>query len=89
MFNFDGIFASQKLRQAVKSALNTNELMRLAQGFAVPVTQFVANGIFGFDPSIKADIRPLPEQQSVKVSLDLPLGLKSFGEGIKKQLASV
>ena len=55
MFNFNGIFAAQKLRQAAKSALDTGELMKLAQGFAVPATQFVANGIFGFNPEIKGE----------------------------------
>lgn len=90
MFNFNGIFASQKLRQAVKSALNTGELMRLAQGFAVPATQFVANGIFGYDPEIKEQKIVANEKLAgIKLKLDLPRGLESFGRAFKKQLEAI
>lgn len=90
MFNFKGIFASQRLRQAVKSALDTGELMRLAQGFAVPATQFVANGIFGYDPEIKEkEIVANENLAGIKLELDLPRGLESFGGALKKQLEAV
>ena len=90
MFNFNGIFASQKLRQAVKSALDTGELMRLAQGFAVPATQFVANGIFGYDPEIKEkEIIANEKLTGIKLKLDLPRGLESFGKALEKQLEAV
>lgn len=99
MFDFNGNFGDKRLRQAVSLALDTKNLARLAYGFAVPATQFVGNGIFGYDPSIsprQIDIQSA--QQLVKdfsnfsrvnVTLDLPKGLDVFGAGVEKQLKAI
>ena len=50
MFNFNGIL-QQKLRQATKSALDTGELMKLAQGLRYQHS-IRCNGIFG-NPEIR------------------------------------
>ncbi|MEK9133104.1 MAG: ABC transporter substrate-binding protein [Patescibacteria group bacterium] len=99
MFNFDGVFGSRQLREAAKLALNTDQLSRLAQGFSSPTDQFVGNGIFGFNPKIpkkEFDVnRALALfaesglQAPVKVVLDLPKGLETFGNGIKDQLKKI
>lgn len=96
MFHFDRGFRNRSLRQAVRLALNTTQLGRLAQGFSVPATQFVGDGIFGFDPSISlpdrdlAQAKELVQQASkgapVKVTLDLPKGLETFGANVVEQL---
>jgi len=102
MFNFDGIFKARELREAVKLALRTDQLARLAQGFSSPTDQFVGNGIFGYDPSIPkrefdadlakkkvAEFVAASGQSTVKVTLDLPKGLEVFGNHIKTQMNQI
>lgn len=90
MFNFNGIFAQQKLRLAVKNGLNTNKLMSLAHGFAVPANQFVANGIFGFNPEIKEKkVIEAENFSGTKFDIDLPKGLEAFGKSLAKQLEEI
>lgn len=99
MFNFDRIFARKTLRQAVQLGLNTDELAKLGQGFATPVSQFVANGIFGYDPSIEAPrldldaarelVKKSVGENGTKITLDLPSGLFVFGEAVKAQLKKI
>jgi peptide/nickel transport system substrate-binding protein len=96
MFHFERGFRNRSLRQAVRLALNTTQLGRLAQGFSVPATQFVGDGIFGFDPSISLPDRDLVQARElvqeiskgapVKVTLDLPKGLETFGANVVQQL---
>lgn len=102
MFNIERVFQSKALRQAVLVSLKLDLLMRLAQGFAVPATQFVGNGIFGFDPTIQlpkfnpnlgrslvqSELANL-QTQKIPVTLDLPKGLEPFGKHVKSQLDSV
>ncbi|MBI2638051.1 hypothetical protein HYW83_00465 [Candidatus Peregrinibacteria bacterium] len=99
MFNFDRVFRSRDLRQAVKLMLNTAQLGRLAQGFSVPATQFVGDGIFGYNPQItlpsrdpvKASelVKKVSGVQPVRVNLDLPRGLEVFGENVSEQLKKI
>jgi peptide/nickel transport system substrate-binding protein len=94
MFNFDGVFKSHNAREAVSLALRTDQLARLAQGFAVPVSQFVSDGIFGYDPSItkiESDTTRALElvPSGLKTTLDLPKGLEVFGENVVAQLKAV
>jgi len=97
VFNFNGVLKDREIRSAVKMALDKQKLISLAQGFAESATQFVANGIFGYDPEIKeVKNADLPARQAgteklagIKLKLDLPRGLESFGKALEKQLAAV
>lgn len=100
MFNFDKIFASRELRNAVRLALKTEQLVKLAQGFAIPVYQFVSDGIFGYDPSIPVkeyDVEKAKElvaaasknAADLSVTLDLPKGLETFGPHVASQLKEI
>lgn len=98
MFNFDKMFRDRKLREAVALALKTTDLAKLTQGFAVPATQFVGNGIFGYDPQItlrtpdpKAASELVKEVSASRISvvLDLPKGLEVFGTSVKDQLKKI
>lgn len=99
MFNFDGIFKEKALRQAVALGLRTDQLSKLAQGFAARANQFAGNGIFGYDPSIKSKEANVVEaknivmaannNQRVSCTLDLPSGLELFGESVKEQLGKI
>ncbi|MBI5412747.1 hypothetical protein HZA42_00165 [Candidatus Peregrinibacteria bacterium] len=99
MFNFDRTFKSLKLREAVADALKIRDIVKLTQGFAVPATQFVGNGTFGYDPSIKFRepdvqkaeelVKELANFSRIKTTLDLPKGLEVFGAAVKDQLAKV
>ncbi len=99
MFNFDRTFRSRDLRQAVRFMLNTAQLGRLAQGFSVPATQFVGDGIFGYNPQIALPnrdpakaaelVRKVSGGSPVRVNLDLPRGLEAFGENVSEQLKKI
>lgn len=99
MFHFGKTFQDRRLREAVSLALRGEELSKLTQGFAVPVDQFVSNGIFGFDPSIqkreydlkKAEelVKEVSGLARVKVTLDLPKGLDVFGAHVKDTLRRI
>lgn len=99
MFHFDRTFKSRDLREAVRLALDAARLSRLAQGFSVPATQFVGDGIFGFNPTISAPPRDLAKAQQlvnnmsrgqpVRATLDLPKGLEVFGENVSLQLKRI
>lgn len=97
LFNFEKTFQSRALREAVRAAIDAKSLSRFAQGFSTPVTQFVAKGIFGFDPTIQA-ILPNAEKARRLISettpgraftLDLPPGLQAFGSAISESLKKV
>lgn len=99
MFNFDKTFRDRKLREAVALALKTTDLAKLTQGFAVPASQFVGNGIFGYDPQItlrtpdpKAAaelVKEVSGANRISVELDLPKGLEVFGTSVKDQLKKI
>lgn len=98
MFNFNGKFENRAGREAVNLALDKRKLMSLAHGFAVPATQFVANGIFGYEPMIKGilydpvkakEIIEAENLSGMKLTLDLPKGLEVFGKAVKKQLEEI
>lgn len=99
MFNFEKIFKDKVLREASVVGLNLDDLIRAARGFAVPSYQFVGNGIFGYDSSIKQRV-PNPKkareliavaspQGRVSATLDLPKGLEVFGAKLKEQLRDI
>ncbi len=99
MFHFDRTFKNRDLREAVRLALDTANLSRLAQGFSVPATQFVGDGIFGFNPTISAPERNISRAQElvskvsrgqpIRATLDLPKGLEVFGENVSLQLRRI
>lgn len=92
MFNFNGIFAKRAAREAVNLALDKRKLMSLAHGFAVSANQFVANGIFGFNPEITNSVYdPVKAKKIIEAEfdIDLPRGLEAFGKSLVKQLEEV
>jgi peptide/nickel transport system substrate-binding protein len=48
----DSPFRNLKVRQAVKQALNRDELIQLAQGYASPVASPLVSNYLGWDPSL-------------------------------------
>ena len=48
----DSPFRNLKVRQAVKQALNRNELIKLAHGYAAPVASPMVSNYLGWDPSL-------------------------------------
>lgn len=97
LFNFTSVFKEKSLREAVKRGLNIEQLSGLTQGFTTPASQFVANGVFGFDPTIKplsydpekarAAVREFTKSEALlKITLDMPAGLDIFASKVKEQL---
>ncbi len=58
MFNSDpsraggNPLAEQQTRRAISLALDTKNIASFADGFATPVNQYIASGIFGFNPDL-------------------------------------
>lgn len=91
LFNFNSKFSDRNLRQAALSTINPEILGRLGHGFTTKVDEFVANGIFGFDPgiSITRPVAVTPINPPVQVSLDVPKGLELVGQTIAKDLGTI
>jgi len=54
MFNLnEGVFAEKGLRQAAAYALDRQQFVEIAGGYAQPIHQFVSSGVFGFNPELK------------------------------------
>jgi len=96
LFNFDSeVFSDKAMRNAFFSALNVSSLIDDVGGFAKPVSQFVSNGVFGFNPNIslfnydEENARKLIEESGLKgktVSFYLQKDLGVLGEFVRKSL---
>lgn len=104
MFNFkpfqgENAFAQRQVREAVYRAMNTTQLLRYLDSYLQPATQFVSQGIFGFNPTITGfeydldeAVRLVREVESffrVQVTLDLPQGLEALGNYVNRQLSVI
>lgn len=99
LFGFNGPFKKPELRKAVSLAFDRKEVARLAFGFAKPGSQFVGNGVFGYDPSIgieQADIekafefvKKISPNQKIHIKFDLPLGFQTLAQFIKGELERI
>lgn len=91
-------FKDLKNRQAFSLAVDQKTLIELVGGYAREVSQFVSNGVFGFNPEIAAHEYDLEKAGKIfketglkgkTVLLDLPLGLDVLGEHVRKKLAEL
>lgn len=102
LFNMSGLFADPGLREAVTLTLSRQRLSQLGHGFATPATQFVSNGIFGFDPTIafpELNIERAKElvaiyqeahpEDELLSELNIPTGLETLGNAVAKNLAQL
>lgn len=48
-----GVFQDKVLREAAAYALDRQQFVEIANGYAQPIRQFVSSGVFGFNPSLK------------------------------------
>ncbi len=99
MFNPNqGIFQDRTLREAAAYALDRQQFVDIAGGYAHPIDQFVSSGVFGFNPDIKgydfdmtkahADADPVVAQSFVQltVTLDYAQGNDVIAQYIQQQL---
>ncbi|PJC36504.1 hypothetical protein CO046_05335 [Candidatus Peregrinibacteria bacterium CG_4_9_14_0_2_um_filter_53_11] len=98
IFNVSGAFSQPELREVVRRGVDVQTLSRLGHGFAEVASQFVGDGVYGYNPALKApgynaslaqsvlEGAELPEQPII---LDLPRGLETLGTVVQKQLAAV
>lgn len=99
IFNFDKVFKPSGLRKAIRMTLDPKELAGLTQGFAAPMNQFVAKGIFGYNPAISFSVMDSKKAEQlvkntvgffrVQANLDLPKGLESLGLNVKEKLRTI
>lgn len=87
--------ADKQIRRAVSLALNTKDLASFAEGFATPINQYIASGIFGYNPdlpekeySVDAAQRILGRQR-LELNLTITKDFRILAEYIKTQLASL
>lgn len=85
-------------RKVISMAVDQSGFVEQLGGYANPVSQFISNGVFGFNPRIehhvydleKADL--LAEDLELKektLTLHLPKGLTVLGEHMRQQLAEI
>ncbi|MFH1218693.1 MAG: ABC transporter substrate-binding protein [Candidatus Peregrinibacteria bacterium] len=87
-----GILSDREMREAVSESLDIDVLTEKIGGFARPVSQFVSNGIFGFNPDIsehKNDVSRAGRYEGEVVQIHLPLGLDVLGEFLRESLGEI
>jgi peptide/nickel transport system substrate-binding protein len=102
MFNTNsGVFKDKSLRLALAYALDRNEFVKIAGGFANPIQQFVSSGIFGFDPDIqgygfdmdkaKAIADPIVSDsfERMEINLDYAVGNDVIAQYVQTQLGAL
>ncbi len=97
----NSILKNASIRDAIGMSLDQNVFVDLAFGFAKPVTQFVSNGVFGFNPDIKKitydlDIaRKKVEDafsssfEKIELTFDYPKNVEQIGQYILQQLKEI
>ncbi len=96
----NSLLKDPSLRLAIAKSLNRQTFVDLADGYAHPVSQFVSNGIFGFNPELKnqlfdqgAATKLLPQNsktfERLALTLDYPQGLEVLGQYIQAQLRAL
>ncbi len=99
LFNMEsGILSDAERRKVVSLAIDQEGFSHLLGGYAHPISQFVSNGVFGFNPDIKfheydlEKASDLAEELNLKgktLSLHLPKELVVLGEHVRKQLGLI
>lgn len=97
----EGLFADKVLREAAAYALDHQQFIDIAGGYAQPVHQFVSSGVFGFNPEIKgydfdmkkalATAEPVTSQsfEQLLVTLDYALGNEVVVQYIQDQFRQI
>lgn len=99
MFNLNqGLFREKSLRRAVAYALDRQQFVGIAGGYAQPIHQFVSSGVFGFNPDLKGydfdmdkaktEAEPIISQsfEQLSVTLDYTAGDDVVVQYVKDQL---
>ena len=93
-----GLFKEKALRQALAYALDGQEFVKIADGYAQPIHQFVSSGVFGFNPDLKgfdfdmekakAASEPIVSQsfEKLSVTLDYTTGDDVVVQYVQEQL---
>jgi peptide/nickel transport system substrate-binding protein len=100
IFNMnDTLFKDKRLRKAVAEAFDKDSFTDFSSGYAQPSSQFVSNGIFGFNPEIqpvkqnineaKRIIREYDPFKRPVITIDMVEGTETIGEFIKDQLNDI
>lgn len=103
--NKNDLFKNREVREAVKSSLNYDAFVDLAFGFAKKTGQFISNGIFGYNPSIKFvdsdinNINKAKEKMKIfsasdvfdkqSITFDYPVSMESTAQVIKQSLMDI
>lgn len=99
LFGMRGIFQERELRKAVTLAIDREEVIKLAFGFAKPASQFVGRGVFGFHPDIsipkpdlaaaKKIVESFPAAKTNIIKVDLPDGFQALGRFFLERLRRI
>ncbi len=91
----DSIFRHEEARNAVAYALDVPGLTDLASEFAVPASQFMSRGVFGYNPDLEPYFYDITSAKKLlrntgktnwETTLDLPEGLEGLGEYVVEKL---
>lgn len=93
------IFQNLEKRKAFSLAINPNDLVEvIGVNFSRTISQFVSNGVFGFNPEILSHVYDLEESKKLAISaglkdqtisLHLPKTLELLGEHVRKQMSEI
>lgn len=93
-----GLFSDKVFREAIAYALDRQEFVDIAGGYAQPIHQFVSSGVFGFNPDLKGFDYDLPKAKSLAepivsqsfeqltVTLDYAQGSDVVAQYVKDQM---
>ncbi len=85
-------------RRVISMAVDQTNFVEQLGGYAHPVSQFISNGVFGFNPRIEHHVYDLEKADSLAeelelkgktLTLHLPMGLTVLGEHMRQQLAEI
>jgi len=94
MFKTDeGVFAEKRIREAIRTLFDPAKIEAIGNGFVRPATQFVAPGVYGYNPFIPAFSfdeslieKALFGNRLEKIVLDYLDSYSTLGDYLKKQL---
>lgn len=100
VFDFKSdLLEDERIREAISIAFNKEAFVEFSNGYATPSTQFVSNGVFGFNPDIEPKEQNVEKAKSLvreydpfmrpSISIDMVLGAEAVGEFIKSQLNDI
>jgi len=94
MFNLnDPIFSQKELRESVQKLVDPQQLVLIGNGFVRPATQFIAQGVFGYNEKLMGlnhqvdqEPRDLFGIELKRIDLDYPSSLRTLAEYLASQL---